>query len=184
MTANQADANVRVLCRVLQVSASGYYAWRDRVPSARAMNNAVLTERIRQVHAESQHTYGMPRVRAELLDQGVMASRKRVARLMRMHGIRGISRRRGFTVTTRRDAKQPLAPDLVQGKFVADAANQLWVADMTYVLGRLHLPRCRAGCMEPACRGLVHRRDHDGRSRAGGLEQGAAAAQASRRDPP
>jgi putative transposase len=133
VNANQANANVRTMCRVLQVSASGYYAWRDRAPSARAMGNAVLTERIRQVHAESHHTYGMPRVRAELLDQGVAASRKRVARLMRMHGIRGISRRRGFTVTTRRNAKQPLAPDLVQRRFVADAANQLWVADMTYV---------------------------------------------------
>ena len=133
MNANQADANVRAMCRVLQVSASGYYAWRDRAPSARTVANAVLSERIRQVHIDSHHTYGMPRVRAELLDQGVAVSRKRVARLMQANGIRGISRRRGFTVTTRRDGKQRPAPDLVRRKFEADGANQLWVADMTYV---------------------------------------------------
>ena len=133
MNANQADAKVRTMCRVLQVSASGYYAWRDRAPSARAVADAVLTERIRQVHADSHHTYGMPRVRAELIDQGVTVSRKRVARLMREHAIRGISRRRGFTVTTRRDKSQRPAPDLVQRKFEADGPNRLWVADMTYV---------------------------------------------------
>ncbi len=99
MNANQADANVRTMCRVLGVAASGYYAWRDRAPS----------------------------------DQGVIVSRKRVARLMRQHGLRGISRRRGFTVTTRRDKAQRPAPDLVQRRFEAQGPNQLWVADMTYV---------------------------------------------------
>ena len=79
--ANQAVSPVRALCRVLRVSASGFYAWRDRPPSARAMNNAVLTERIRQIHAESDQTYGMPRVRAELRDQGVTVSRQRVGSL-------------------------------------------------------------------------------------------------------
>jgi len=133
VSANQADANVKTMCRVLGVSASGYYAWRDRAPSKRAMANAVLSERIRAVHADSHHTYGMPRVRAELIEQGVVVSRKRVARLMREHAIRGISRRRGFTVTTRRDRSQGKVPDLVQRKFEAHGANQLWVADMTYV---------------------------------------------------
>ena len=64
MNANQADAKVATMCRVLGVSVSGYYGWRDRAPSTTAMNNAVLAERIRQVHADSHHTYGMPRVRA------------------------------------------------------------------------------------------------------------------------
>ena len=113
MNANQADAQVRTMCRVLRVSASGCCAWRDRLPSARSVANAVLCERIRQVHAESHQTYGMPRVRAELIDQGLLVSRKRVAALMRQHGIRGISRRRSFTVTTRRDARQRPASDLV-----------------------------------------------------------------------
>ena len=103
MNANQADANVRTMCRVLQVSASGYYAWRDHPPSRRAIDNAVLTERIRTVHAASDATYGMPRVRAELIDQGVAVSRQRVARLMRTARIRGVSRRRAFVVTTQRD---------------------------------------------------------------------------------
>ncbi len=121
MNANQADAKVRTMCRVLGVSASGYYAWRDRAPSARKLADAVLLERIRQVHADSHETYGMPRVRAELRDQGVEISRKRVARLMRRHGIRGISRRRNFVVTTRREPNHAKAPDLVQRRFEADA---------------------------------------------------------------
>ena len=121
------------MCRVLKVSASGYYAWRDRAPSRRAIDNAVLVERIRTIHAESDATYGMPRVRAELIDQGVRISGKRVARLMRINAIRGVSRRRNFVVTTRRDQRQRPAPDLVKREFVADGPNQLWVADMTYV---------------------------------------------------
>jgi len=133
VNANQADANVRVMCRVLRVSASGYYAWRDRAPSQRAIDNAVLTERIRAVHTESDATYGMPRVRAELIDQGVKVSRQRVARLMRLAHIRGVSRRRAWVVTTRRDKDKQPAPDLVKREFKADGANQLWVADMTYV---------------------------------------------------
>jgi putative transposase len=133
VNANQADACVQTMCRVLGVSASGYYDWLQRSPSARAIEDGVLVERIRAIHAESDGTYGMPRVRAELNDQGVSISRKRVARLMRRNAIRGISRRRGFVVTTRRDERQRPAPDLVKREFVADGPNQLWVADMTYV---------------------------------------------------
>jgi putative transposase len=133
MSANQETYPVHAMCRVLGASASGYYAWRHRAPSPRAIDNAVLTERIRRVHAESDSTYGMPRVRAELRDQGLAVSRKRVARLMRRHGIRGVSRRRAWCVTTRRDKRQRPAPDLVERKFTADGPNQLWVADMTYV---------------------------------------------------
>ncbi len=118
---------------MLDVSTSGYYAWRDRAPSRRTIDDAVMTERIRTIHAESHTTYGMPRVRAELRDQGVTISRKRVARLMRYAQIRGVSRRRGYVVTTRRDARQRPAPDLVNRKFTAVGPNQLWVADMTYV---------------------------------------------------
>lgn len=133
MNANQATLPVQTMCRVLQVSASGYYAWRDRAPAARAIANGVLTERIRQIHADSDATYGMPRVRAELLEQGGRVSRKRVARLMRSAGLRGVSRRRGFTVTTRRALDRRPAPDLVNRRFVAERPDQLWVADMTYV---------------------------------------------------
>jgi len=131
--ANQANFPVRTMCRVLKVSASGFYAWRERSPSQRSIANAVMTERIRQIHQDSYESYGMPRVRAELNEQGVRISRQRVARLMREAGVRGISRRRGFTVTTRRDKRQTPAKDLVNRRFEASGPNQLWVADMTYV---------------------------------------------------
>ena len=121
------------MCRVLRVSPSGYYAWLERAPSKRSMDDAVLVERIRAIHAESDATYGMPRVRAELIDQGVKVNGKRVARLMHANAIRGVSRRRGFVVTTKRDQRQRPAPDLVKREFKADGPNQLWVADMTYV---------------------------------------------------
>jgi putative transposase len=131
--ANQADTCVRTLCRVLRVSASGFYDWRDRAPSARAQANAVLAQQISQAHRASDATYGMPRIHAELAEQGVKAGCNRIARLMRLHGLRGVSRRRGYCVTTVRDKERKPAPDLVQRRFTATALNQLWVADMTYV---------------------------------------------------
>jgi len=121
MNANQAVHPVRTMCRVLGVSHSGFYDWLERTPSKRSIENAVLTERIRQIHAASHESYGRPRIRAELREQGTRVSGKRIARLMRQAGLRGISRRRGFTVTTRRDARQRPAPDLVQRRFEAAA---------------------------------------------------------------
>jgi putative transposase len=121
------------MCRVLKVSPSGFYAWQGRPPSRRRMEDAVLTERIRCIHAASDEIYGSPNIHAELRDEGVRVGRKRVARLMRLVHLRGVSRRRGFVVTTRRDPAHPKAPDLVKRKFNADGPNQLWVADMTYV---------------------------------------------------
>lgn len=133
MNANQAAFPVRKLCRVLKVSPSGFYAWRERAPSRRALDDAVLTERIRAIHAASDATYGSPNIHVELRDEGTRVGRKRVARLMRAADIRGVSRRRGFVVTTRRDPQQRPAPDLVKRQFSAAGPNQLWVADMTYV---------------------------------------------------
>lgn len=133
MNANQAEYPVRTMCRVLKVSPSGFYAWKERAPSRRAMEDAVLIERIRQIHAGSDGNYGSPNIHAELRDQGTRVGRKRVARLMQKAGLRGVSRRRGFVVTTKRDAKQRPAPDLVNRTFAADGPNMLWVADMTYV---------------------------------------------------
>jgi putative transposase len=133
VSANQASSPVRSMCRVLGVSASGYYAWQQRPPSKRAIEDGVLTERIRLIHAASDYTYGSPNIHAELRDEGTRVGRKRVARLMRQAAIRGVSRRRAFVVTTRRDPQQRPAPDLVKRQFIAASANQLWVADMTYV---------------------------------------------------
>lgn len=133
MRVNQAYFPVRTLCRVLDLSASGFYAWLQRPPSRRALDDAVLTERICLIHADSDGVYGSPNIHAELRDQGTRVGRKRVARLMRAASLRGVSRRRSCVTTTRRDPAQAAAPDLVQRRFRADGPNQLWVADMTYV---------------------------------------------------
>ena len=129
--ANQAAFPVRAQCRVLDVSASGYYAWLKWPPSARALRNTALSEGIRDIHSESDATYGMSKVRAELVAQGETISRKLVAKLMQRASLQGVSRRRGFVVTTQRDTNNPKAPDLVQRQFQAQAPNQLWVADMS-----------------------------------------------------
>lgn len=121
------------MCRVLQVSTSGFYAWLERPPSTRALADAVLTQRIRQIHTACDGVYGSPNIHAELRDEGTRVGRKRVARLMRQAGLRGVSRRRRFIVTTQRDRRQRPAPDLVNRQFIADGPDRLWVADMTYV---------------------------------------------------
>jgi putative transposase len=121
------------MCKHLKVSPSGYYDWSGRAPSARSSANAQLLGKIEAIHAISDATYGMPRIRAELADQGIVASRKRIASLMRTAHIQGVSRRRGYVVTTTPNKRQRNAPDLVKRQFLATDINQLWVADMTYV---------------------------------------------------
>lgn len=131
MSANQARFPISTLCRLLGVSTSGYYAWAKGAPSQRSMVDAALTRKIRTIHLQSKETYGAPRIHAELAEANIHVGRKRVARLMRLAGIRGVSRRK-FVTTTKRDHSRP-APDLVNRNFVADSPNQLWVADITYV---------------------------------------------------
>ncbi len=130
--AERANYPVAVLCKVLGVSRSGYYDWKDRPPSKRDRENANLTEKIREVHERSRGTYGYPRVHAELRALGVRCSRKRVARLMRKDGLRGCMRGRRKR-TTRRDPCATPAPDLVNRNFTASAPNKIWTADITYV---------------------------------------------------
>jgi putative transposase len=129
---NQAVYPIATMCRVLGVSTSGYHAWSTRPPSARTIANHLLGDRIEAHWRMSRQTYGRPRIQADLLDDGIHASDKRVARLMRERNIHGASRRKGFKTTVRdRDARP--APDLVDRKFTATAPDQLWVADITYV---------------------------------------------------
>ena len=123
---------VATMCRLLGVSASGYDAWQGRAPSARTESDEALLDRIREIHRISQGTYGAPRIHAELVARGCAVGRKRVARLMRRAGLRGISRRKG-TRTTTRDARARAAPDLVERDFTADAPDRLWIADITYI---------------------------------------------------
>lgn len=132
MKANQANYPVRTLCRVMQVSPSGFYAWRSRLPSPRYLADLALKVKIRGIHERSRGTYGRPRVHAELKDDGEHVSPKRVGRLMREDGLRGASRRR-HTVTTRKHPDARPAPDLVGRNFNVAEPDQLWVADITYV---------------------------------------------------
>ena len=120
------------MCRVLEVSTSGYYAWCKRSPSARAQADAELTSRMNAIHERSHGTYGAPRVHAELEAEGIQVGRKRVARLMRTAGLVGVSRRKWITTTVRDRNARP-APDLVERNFVAPGPNRLWVADITYI---------------------------------------------------
>ena len=128
----RASFPVATMCRVLGVSPSGYWAWSKRPPSERARSDAELTDAIRTIHVDSRGTYGMPRVHAELRDDGTRCSRKRVARLMHAAGLQGVHRRRS-TRTTVRDRGTAPAPDLVERVFSASRPDSLWVADITYV---------------------------------------------------
>ena len=133
MSAHPAVFPIAVMARVLGVSESGFHAWRRRPTSAHARADAALLKRVRTVHASSRDIYGAPRVHAELRARGEKHGRKRIARLMRQAGLVGASRRRTGVTTTRRDRDARPAPDLVDRDFTAKAANELWVADITFV---------------------------------------------------
>ena len=120
------------MCRVLGVSPSGFYAWRQRPPSARSRADAQLGLRMSAIHHRSHATYGAPRVHAELRAEGIKVGRKRVARLLKKAGLVGASRRK-WIHTTVRDRNARPAPDLVERNFGAPQPNRLWVADITYI---------------------------------------------------
>jgi len=130
--AEKARFPVSLLCKIVGVSKSGYYAWKSRAPSKRSREDAVLTEKIREVYQRSRETYGYPRVHAELRALGVRCGRRRVARLMRRAGLRGCMRARKKR-TTLRDSRAVPAPDLVKRDFHATAPDRLWTADITYL---------------------------------------------------
>lgn len=120
------------LCQVLEVSPSGYYAWRNRPVSQREMANQQLLEKIKVVHTESHETYGSPRIYRELQADGVSCSENRVARLMREHDIRAKQVKR-YKRTTRANDAHPVAPNLLDGDFTADRPDRRWVADISYI---------------------------------------------------
>jgi len=120
------------MCRVLDVSTSGYYAWCVREPSDRAKRDAELSARIREIHEESRGTYGVPRIHAELVAEGTRVGRKRIARLMQSAGLEGVSRRKKRRTTQRAADARPI-PDLVQRNFNAEGPDRLWVADISYI---------------------------------------------------
>lgn len=133
INAEKANYPVSVLCKVLKVSRSGYYDWKDRPPSRRSREDSALTAKIHEIHERSRKTYGSPRVHAELRAMGVRCGRKRVARLMHKAGLKGCLRGRRRKRTTRRDGSAMPAADLVCRDFTTVGPNRLWVADITYV---------------------------------------------------
>lgn len=133
IAAEKANHPIDLMCRVLGVSRSGFYAWATRAPSDRQLHDAWLTGQILEIHKETRGVYGAPRIQAELrLGRGIRVGRKRVERLMGKAGISGlVSKKRGRT--TIRVPGVRVADDLVQRDFRPGAPNVLWVADLTYL---------------------------------------------------
>ncbi len=127
--------SVRRMCSALRVHRSGYYAWRDGPASSHAAEDARLVVHIKAIHRRSRATYGAPRVHAELVAEGHYVGRRRVARLMREHGLVGIPKKR-FRATTDSDHDAPIAPNLLERDFTASAPNRVWVGDITYLRTR------------------------------------------------
>jgi len=123
---------VRRMCNELKVSSSGYYVWRKRPPSAREMANQELYKKIKAVYNDNHGVYGSPRIYRELDAQGVACSKNRVARLMRLRGLRAKQSRR-YKTTTKRNKTHPVAPNLLKRDFEADKPDQKWLADITYI---------------------------------------------------
>lgn len=123
---------MKTICDVLGVSESGYYAWRQRKPSRRQVENARLTEQIAQAFLHGRQVYGSPRVHAELRAQGISCGKHRVARLMQQAGLRAIQKRRRICITDSRHS-DPVAPHLLQRDFTTPAPNRKWLTDITAV---------------------------------------------------
>ena len=124
---------LRLMCRVLAVSAAGYYAWANRPPSKRQERTVRLTGQIRQAHAQSRRTYGSPRVTAELQGRGTRVCRNTVAKLMRQAGLKAKVKRRFVPRTTDSAHDDPIAPNRLARDFTADAPDRKWTCDITYV---------------------------------------------------
>lgn len=135
ITRHRGEFEVRLMCRVLEVSTSGYYASRKRSPSWHAVIDEVLMAHVRMIHHASGETYGAPRVQRELQAEGLPASTKRVARLMREEELVARPRKRGRVVTTNSTHGDPIAPNLLARQFDVNGVgiNRVWVADLTYL---------------------------------------------------
>jgi len=131
-----------MMCRIFGVSRTGFHNWARRAPSDRALQDAWLTAKIKQIHERSRGTYGAPRIHAELrIEHGIRVGEKRVARLMGVAGIAGVRPRKRWKTTIRIPGITP-ATDLVNRDFKPAGPNMLWVADITYLRtgeGWLHL---------------------------------------------
>ena len=130
--AEKAQYPIQVLCAALELSRSGYYAWKTRAPSTRGKSDEKLAVEIAATHAKSKKRYGSPRVHRALRKKGIRVGQKRVARLMREKGIVARQKRR-FRRTTDSNHPNPIAPNVVARDFAPAAPNALWAGDVTYV---------------------------------------------------
>ena len=130
IAAEKAHYPVTRLCAALGVSTSGYYAWTQRGPSARALADRRLQVHVRAIHRASRGTYGSPRIQAAARTHGLHAGRNRIRRLMRLEGLRGVPRRR-FYVTTVTDAQAATAPNRLGQRFTVATPNTVWASDVT-----------------------------------------------------
>jgi transposase InsO family protein len=132
---HQHEFPVVKMCKVLQVSKSGYYKWLVQVPSKRTLFNQQLVVKIRQVHQQSRQRYGSPRIAKELQMQGIKASERLVAKLMRAYNIVSIIRKK-YKTTTNSKHKYPVVENKLNRQFTASKKNQAWVSDLTYISTR------------------------------------------------
>ena len=126
---------IRLMCDVLDVCPAGYYAWRDRTVSIQQQRRDVLAVHVQAIHQEFKGRYGSPRIHAELVGGGHPCCVNTVAKLMRDHGIRARSARK-FRVTTDSNHGLPIAENLLERRFNPSAANEVWLADITYIATR------------------------------------------------
>src|SRR5262249_13565840 len=133
IAAHTAEFSVSVMCQALEVSASGYYAWRLRAPSLRAQADAALAAHIQTIVFAGRGVYGSPRVHATLRRRGIRCGRKRVARLMRARGLHAGRPHKRKPRTTDSQHSHPVAPNLLGRDFTASAPNRKWVADITSI---------------------------------------------------
>jgi transposase InsO family protein len=130
---HRAEFEIKIMCQVLEVSQSGYYAWRQRPESSQARANRALSQHIQAIHVHSRSTYGVRRVHAALMQQQVMCGKHRVARLMRAAGLRGKGRARHRPSTTHSDPTRTVVANILNRDFTAARPNQKWLADITYI---------------------------------------------------
>jgi transposase InsO family protein len=131
--ANRSEFSVMKMCRVLEVSRSGYHAWLARPQSNRGAENEALVEEIREIHKERRGTYGSPRITAELRDRGRRVGKNRVARLMKNEGISGKIAKKFRVQTTDSNHDYPISPNLLEQDFSVSRINRVWASDISYI---------------------------------------------------
>ena len=124
--------SIALLCRLLEVSEQGYYAWRKRAVSRRSLQDKTLGDEIRMIHAETKQRYGSPRIHQELIARGRSCGKKRVERLMRTQDLRARAARK-FRATTDSSHENTVAENILNRQFKTTAPNQVWVGDITYL---------------------------------------------------